>query len=270
MIFNRLMEELIYKVYRQKLLAMASVMALFFSVSLQAQSLTHFEKQSGEFRPYFIELFTSQGCSSCPPADAWLSEFAEEEGLWTNYFPIAFHVTYWDYIGWKDPYGSRQFSQRQYDHLNQLNIRQVYTPQFVVNGKEWKGWFKRLFGNTFEQAPERVGQLSIKLVDGDMNLTFDSTQDLSDKKVTVHLAMLGAGLTTPVTRGENRNKQLKHDFTVLEYQSFTPIVTQNLAGYAGKVEAFSVSMSSAPRLAWMAWVEVEGKSTQAVAAWLDN
>lgn len=239
-------------------------------VAAQGQTLTHFEKTSSENRPYFIELFTSQGCSSCPPAEAWLSDFTQEKGLWQEYFPIAFHVSYWDYIGWKDPYGSRRFSQRQYDHLNLLNIRQVYTPQFVVNGKEWKGWFKRIFGNTFEQPRTKVGSLSTKLVDGQLDLSFSSIRSLDDTKVTLHLALLGADLSTRVTRGENSNKQLKHDFTVLNYQSFEPKVEATYARFSGEIEPISNAMTLAPKLALMTWVEVDGKPMQAVASWLEQ
>ncbi len=255
---------------RSNLLALCLVFLSVIGAQAQAQSLSRFEKVSDEFRPYFIELFTSQGCSSCPPADAWLSEFTQEKGLWQEYFPIAFHVSYWDYIGWKDPYASRRFSQRQYDHLNLLNIRQVYTPQFVVNGKEWKGWFKRIFGNTFEQPKTKVGSLSTKLVDGQLDLSFSSIRSLDDTKVTLHLALLGADLLTRVTRGENRNKQLKHDFTVLNHQVFQPQVNDNFASYSGPMAEILDAETLAPKLALVIWAEVDGKPLQAVASWLEQ
>jgi hypothetical protein len=81
--------------------------------------------------PVVVELFTSQGCSSCPPADAFLGELAAEG----NVLALAFHVDYWDYIGWKDPFASPQFTQRQRDYQRSLGTRVVYTPQMVIDGR---------------------------------------------------------------------------------------------------------------------------------------
>ena len=77
-----------------------------------------------------IELFTSQGCSSCPPADAFLSELAKTKGV----MALTYHVDYWDYLGWKDTFGSPDFSQRQYDYANARGDMDVYTPQMIVHG----------------------------------------------------------------------------------------------------------------------------------------
>lgn len=96
---------------------------------------------SGTGKTTVIELFTSEGCSSCPPADNWLSGFKSDPRLWKQIIPLAFHVDYWDYIGWRDRFASPAFSARQSDHKKQGNIRSVYTPGLVVDGREWRGWF---------------------------------------------------------------------------------------------------------------------------------
>jgi len=95
--------------------------SLLVTTTAAAQTLTQFNKTSTTTRPYFIELYTSQGCSSCPPAETWLSAFSKQTELWHKYFPIAFHVTYWDYIGWKDHYATKENGQRQSRYENLKN-----------------------------------------------------------------------------------------------------------------------------------------------------
>src|SRR5436190_6281924 len=84
--------------------------------------------------PVVVELFTSQGCSSCPPADALLSDIVHDESLRGRVIPLAFHVDYWDRLGWRDPFSSAEWSRRQYFYVRALNVNSAYTPQIVVNG----------------------------------------------------------------------------------------------------------------------------------------
>ena len=83
--------------------------------------------------PVVVELFTSQGCSSCPPAEAFLNELADEEGV----IALELHVDYWDYIGWPDPFASPRMTERQRDYARELGLRYVYTPQMVIDGRSW-------------------------------------------------------------------------------------------------------------------------------------
>ncbi|MCG8547170.1 MAG: DUF1223 domain-containing protein, partial [Alphaproteobacteria bacterium] len=81
--------------------------------------------------PVVVELYTSQGCSSCPPAEAYLQELAKRDDV----LPLEFHVDYWDYIGWKDKFAQPKFTKRQRDYVKTLNGRYAYTPQMVIDGK---------------------------------------------------------------------------------------------------------------------------------------
>lgn len=81
--------------------------------------------------PVILELFTSQGCNSCPPADAMMAEWAKQPGV----LPLSLHVDYWDYLGWKDTFGKKGHSSRQQEYARQMGARQIYTPQVVIDGK---------------------------------------------------------------------------------------------------------------------------------------
>src|SRR5262249_27401056 len=94
--------------------------------------------QSSEVQTALVELYTSEGCSSCPPAEAWLSRLKDDSALWKNFVPVAFHVDYWDYLGWRDPWAATSFSERQRSYADSWSAVSVYTPGFVLNGKEWR------------------------------------------------------------------------------------------------------------------------------------
>ncbi|MCP5161451.1 MAG: DUF1223 domain-containing protein, partial [Hahellaceae bacterium] len=96
--------------------------------------------QSEAKQTALLELFTSEGCSSCPPADAWLSTLQHDPRLWRDFIPVAFHVDYWDRLGWKDTLASPAYSHRQQVYQQQKLTSGVYTPGFVLAGEEWRGW----------------------------------------------------------------------------------------------------------------------------------
>lgn len=161
-----------------------------------------------------LELYTSQGCSSCPPAERWLSSFVSDEDLWTGVIPINFHVDYWDYLGWKDPFARAEFTTRQRNYQQLGHSRNVATPGFIVNGKGWNGWFRQ------RPVPVDGGIEGVDLkalIDGQhARVTFDIT---GEEKTLVHIAILGFGIKTPIKYGENRGRELQHDFVVIGYGS---------------------------------------------------
>ena len=161
-----------------------------------------------------LELFTSEGCSSCPPADAWLSQLKSSPRLWREVVPIAYHVDYWDWLGWRDPYASAEYSRRQRDYQRYGLAGSVYTPGFFVQGQEWTGWFDRR--PLPSRQPQPVGVLSAELDGQQMHVRFEPNQ-VESTPLQLTWVALGTDLSTQVKRGENRGRRLEHDF-VVRYQ----------------------------------------------------
>ena len=167
---------------------------------------------SGAERVALIELYTSEGCSSCPPADRWLSRLQADPRLWREFVPVAFHVDYWDYIGWEDRFARPEFSDRQRRYAAEARASTVYTPGFFANGEEWVGWFR---GQSFEPETVPVGALVMELRDNVMTAEFAPRyEDYGD--LVLNVGVLGMGLQTDVRTGENAGRTLKHDFVALE------------------------------------------------------
>ena len=171
-----------------------------------------------------LELYTSEGCSSCPPADRWLSTLKDHPQLWKTIIPIAFHVDYWDYLGWKDPYSNAEYSQRQRNYARFHHIKTVYTPGFIQNGKEWRAWFRSRNLNAI--LGDTVGRLVVSISDDTVTAQFQPEKAIAG---TLHLnaAWLGFDLETEVRDGENEGKNLKHDFVSLGTQLTTGIKVGN-------------------------------------------
>ena len=118
--------------------------------------------RSGPQTTALVELYTSEGCSSCPPADRWLSALGERQGL-ERVVPLALHVDYWDYIGWKDPYAKREFSQRQ-RRLSQLQRASfVYTPQVLLQGRDFPAWGSAEFDRMLARINAEPARASLEL-----------------------------------------------------------------------------------------------------------
>jgi methionine-R-sulfoxide reductase len=172
--------------------------------------------ESGEARVALLELFTSEGCLSCSPAETWLSSLARDERLWRDYVPAAFHVDYWDHLGWADPFAAGAHSERQRNYAASWRSRSVYTPGFVLDGREWRDWFAtRAATKPPPQAAEgAAGVLRVAIDGGDAVVTF-APASAPGGKLEAHVAVLGFGLEQYVARGENVGRTLAHDFVVL-------------------------------------------------------
>jgi hypothetical protein len=90
--------------------------------------------QSSTRQVSLLELYTSGGCSSCPPAETWLSKLKTSGGLWRDFVPVAFHVDYWNNLGWKDRFSDEQYTERQKSYAQLWSASNIYTPEFVLNG----------------------------------------------------------------------------------------------------------------------------------------
>ena len=164
-----------------------------------------------------LELYTSQGCSSCPPAEKWISGFVESDKLWTELVPINFHVDYWDYLGWKDPFADSTFSKRQRDYKRVGKANTIATPGFALNGRAWNGWFQG------QSLPNRVaplaGKLHASVQNNIIDVSFNNINRSTSNTLVVHAALLGFGIETSVKRGENAGRKLTHDFIVVDYEN---------------------------------------------------
>ena len=242
-----------------------SLLAVIFSLCLaSASSAQGLRLQSGPQRTALLELYTSEGCSSCPRADQWLSNLVEDERVWDKVVPIAFHVDYWDYIGWKDRFARPEFGARQRDYARQGHIKNVYTPGFVVGGEEWRGWF-RLPTLSVAGAPN-PGVLEVISNNGKVAARFEPTP-AGGGRPTVHVAVLGFGLKSQIHAGENEGRQLEHDFVVLGYQK--SIMAENGKAFEANVDLPEARVQ-APRTALAVWVSEAGdqRPVQAVGGWM--
>ena len=156
-------------------------------------------------RTTLVELYTSQGCSSCPPADEFLGELVKQPDV----IPLSFHVDYWDYIGWKDPFAKPQFTRRQRDYSGQFKRGYVYTPQVIVQGAyDATGSDRSVVENAIVEAKhfENVDVSIERIKDGGMVIAIGERKGSS---AGVWLAFFDGVHVTRVKRGENRGRTVK-------------------------------------------------------------
>lgn len=232
-----------------RILLMFILMAVIAAQALASDN--HYESSSHDV--VMIELFTSEGCSSCPPAERWLNHFTDSDGLWRDYYPVAWHVDYWDSLGWPDRFADSSYSKRQRRYKRQTELNSVYTPGLLVNGKAWRGWVAS------QEPPRRVqagsGVLTVSVVDGEISAhLLNSAEEAQQEDYLLQAVILGFGLTTKVKRGENSGKKLIHEFVVLAHKTFGMSKT----GWQGALPAYTDTAKEADRLAVVFWLETPG------------
>jgi len=222
--------------------------------------------ESTDRQAALLELFTSEGCSSCPPAETWLNGLKHSPGLWRQFVPLAFHVDYWDYLGWRDSWASKDFSDRQRVYAESWRSDSIYTPGFVLNGKEWRDWSRSKDGPRSSGAKAGV----LKISSGDLKRWQVSFAPSSNAKVKyeVHAALLANGLTSDITAGENRGRRLNHDFVVTVLAKISLKIEDNTC--KGEIFLAGTGNRQSEGNAIVAWVTRVGhlEPVQAVGGWL--
>jgi hypothetical protein len=215
--------------------------------------------ESKPARTHLLELFTSEGCSSCLPAETWLSNLKNEPRLWQDFVPIAFHVDYWDHLGWRDPFASKTWTERQADYSARWKIENVYTPAFVLDGVAWRN------AALPPAAPETPGVLKVMINGERVTAAFTSATG-AGRHYEIHVARLGFALGADVTAGENNGRKLVHDFVVLG------LTNEGMKSGMKELRlpAESLKQVANSRSAIAAWVTQAGQiePIQAVGGWL--
>ncbi|MEO5984379.1 MAG: DUF1223 domain-containing protein [Ferruginibacter sp.] len=182
-------------------------------------------KIKSQFRPIaVIELFTSQGCSSCPSADRLLSKtLADSRKNQQAVIALSFHVDYWNRLGWKDPYSEKEYSERQSSYASTFNLNSVYTPQVIVNGtKEFVGsnevQLKAAIGHFLKVNPDaQFKSISAEVQNNSPKVKFTLEGNYAD--CLVNFALVSLNETTPVKRGENEGEVLMSENIVRQFIS---------------------------------------------------
>lgn len=223
---------------------------------------------SGSGKVALIELFTSEGCSSCPPADRWLGSLRDSPALWKEFVPVEFHVDYWNGLGWTDRLASRSFTARQYAYASAWRSGSVYTPCFVRNGAEWKP----LYGGPAPAGGD-AGLLSVEVgAEGVCEVEFrpDPAERAANTAYEIHIAVLGGGISSRVTAGENGGATLIHEFVALGLADERLAVEAGGTVLRARLSLPKASPSEGTRRALAAWVTRRGElaPVQAAGGWL--
>jgi hypothetical protein len=182
-----------------------------------------------------VELFTSEGCSSCPPADELVAKI-EKESKDKPVYILAFHVDYWNRLGWKDQFSSADFSKRQHDYARYLNLQGVYTPQIVVNGKtefvgSQEGTLRNAIRTSLQNAAAARLDLIVSAID-QKQASLKYTVQGTDKNTVLQVAVLEKTATSKVAAGENSGRTLSHVQIVRKLQQVILNTNNGTAGIA--------------------------------------
>lgn len=183
-------------------------------------------------RPLVLELFTSEGCSSCPPAEAYVGELASRSDV----LPLAFHVDYWDDLGWRDRFELSQATTRQREYSRTLRLRNVYTPQFILDGRvDLVGSNRSAVGKALEE-PRDGAPVTLTVNDGEIHVKLESSE-LAQRCEVILVSYLRKAVTS-IGRGENAGRSLEEYNIVRSMRS--------LGRWDGSAHDFSAPLTALP------------------------
>ena len=176
---------------------------------------------SGAQRTALLELYTSEGCDSCPPADRWVSALPARGFDTQRVVTLAYHVDYWNYLGWRDPFSHARFTERQRFVNNRNRNRTLYTPQLMLDGKDYRQGlsltdFQQRIAAVNREKPGADIALSLNTASGTLETSAQIKVHRKETGATVFLALYENKLANQVSTGENKGKRLEHDFVVRE------------------------------------------------------
>jgi len=202
--------------------------------------------------PVLVELFTSEGCDSCPPADRWLAGLSRFSAAVV--IPLAFHVSYWDYLGWSDPYAQKAFDVRHDRQAFLGGGKKLYTPQVFVDGQELRDWRREgAFEERRQAVSSRAAEARLEAVwtQDPAGLRLQLRGNLPKGRAQLQWAIVESGLESSVVRGENAGKLLRHDHVVRVWR------------HAGEVRSGGFSFADE-----MAIPPLRGPENARLVAWL--
>ena len=210
----------------------AAVLVAIITLTATAGATAACVARSGPQAAALVELFTSEGCSSCPPADRWLASTFRGAAS-TTAIPLAFHVDYWDRLGWKDRFATAAYTERQYTAMRANRATFVYTPQVLVQGKSIADW-NAGSGNrgaapaiaAANAAPARA-EITLEAVQTQGSVAVKALAQVpgtaNRKDATIYVALVQSGLSSEVKAGENAGVRLAHDHVVRTLRGGAPI-----------------------------------------------
>lgn len=217
--------------------------------------------------PRVVELYTSEGCSSCPPADAWLSTLKGRADV----IALGFHVHYWDRLGWPDRLGSAEYTQRQYDLAAARGERGVYTPQVLVDGSAWRGWPRALPARVAPSAALSAAALAASPVpevqlsreaDGRVHARITPVAGASHR-LAGYWAVVEHQHVSRVRAGENAGETLRHDHVVRLYRPLAPFAVRE--GSSSRLDVPPADAAHPRRIVFVVTSLPEARPLQAVA-----
>lgn len=195
--------------------ALPCLLAITGALLTAAAAAQTCEVRSGARPLAVVELYTSEGCSSCPPADRWLSTLKTQD----NVLALSFHVNYWNHLGWRDPFATPETTARQYRLKEALGGKYVYTPQVVLNGRDHRSWNGQSASSLIGLPAAAAPALHLRRQG---NVVTAQIASAPGTDLAGYWAVLQDGLVSKVTRGENAGEDLRHDHVVSRYQPVPP------------------------------------------------